>query len=248
MGVKRTLTALGLVTALAGCTAHTQTIATDFNAVTRPVPVTGTGQTQPVQPVLVTQGGDRIITDPQRIQELTEQAQREAGIPEGARRVAYSGQSPVGSIIINTQTRQLYFIDSRTSAINYPIAVGRYEGMEIPNNSYAITRRAEWPEWRPTDRMRREYPELPAVVSGGAHNPMGAAALYLGSTLYRIHGTNEPETIGQAVSSGCIRMHNNHIVNLYDRVAVGAMVYIIKNQNFTPGIDGYNAGTPRPRT
>lgn len=211
-----------------------------------PMPTAANDLIQVAEGVQMTRTGDYIVTDPARIEQLQLDAARQSGIPTGAERLAYNGNLPVGAIMINFETRQLYFIDSRSTAIRYPVAIGALEGAEMSEASYTITRKAEWPEWRPTDRMRRMDPSLPAVVSGGAHNPLGAAALYLGSTLFRIHGTNEPESIGTAVSSGCIRMYNNHVVNLFDRVAVGARVHLIRNQAFTPGIDGPSRGvTPK---
>jgi lipoprotein-anchoring transpeptidase ErfK/SrfK len=91
----------------------------------------------------------------------------------------------------------------------------------------SVTRKAEWPDWRPPAQMLKRRPDLPTFMSGGPDNPLGARALYLGSSLYRIHGTNEPETIGRAVSSGCIRMNNEDVIDLYDRVKVGTRVVVL---------------------
>jgi len=91
----------------------------------------------------------------------------------------------------------------------------------------AVTRKAEWPSWTPPAEMLKRRPDLPRFMTGGPENPLGARALYLGSSLYRIHGTNEPNTIGQAVSSGCIRMNNEDVIDLYERVRVGAKVFVI---------------------
>ena len=104
--------------------------------------------------------------------------------------------------------------------------------------SHTITRKAEWPDWTPPEEMRQRGPNLPVHMDGGVDNPLGARALYLGSTLYRIHGSNEPWTIGHAVSSGCIRMRNEDVIDLYDRVKVGTKVIV--------QVDCGGAAEPRP--
>ena len=109
-------------------------------------------------------------------------------------------------------------------AMKYGIGVGR-DGFRW-SGQHRITRKAEWPGWTPPAQMRKRVPDLPAYMPGGPNNPLGARALYIGSTLYRIHGTSEPWTIGQAVSSGCIRLTNEDVTDLYDRVKVGALVVV----------------------
>ena len=109
-------------------------------------------------------------------------------------------------------------------ALQYPIGVGRI-GFTW-NGVTRVSAKREWPSWTPPAEMRRRRPDLPRHMAGGMDNPLGARALYLGSTLYRIHGSNEPETIGQAVSSGCFRMSNEDVVDLYNRVPVGATVIV----------------------
>lgn len=128
-----------------------------------------------------------------------------------------------GEIIVSFGDRRLYHVTARGRAVSYPIAVprpqSRWQGV------LRVSMKRENPDWRPTARMRRENPKLPSMVPGGHKlNPLGVRALYLGSTLYRIHGTDAPWTIGQNVSKGCIRMHNDHVIELYRRVGVGTKV------------------------
>jgi lipoprotein-anchoring transpeptidase ErfK/SrfK len=130
------------------------------------------------------------------------------------------------TIVISTQERRLYLVTRRGEAIQYAVGVGR-PGFEW-SGTMPITRKREWPDWRPPAEMLQRRPDLPRYMSGGPDNPLGARALYLGSSLYRIHGSNEPETIGQAVSSGCIRMTNDDVMDLYDRVKVGTKVTVLR--------------------
>lgn len=131
-----------------------------------------------------------------------------------------------GSIFINTAERRLYYITGNGQALRYGIGVGR-DGFRWAG-VHRVTAKKEWPSWTPPAQMLRRRPDLPRFMKGGEDNPLGARAMYLGSTLYRIHGSNEPETIGQAVSSGCFRMTNDDVVDLYNRVQVGATV-IVRN-------------------
>lgn len=139
--------------------------------------------------------------------------------------VAYDGPHGPGTIVIDTPNRFLYLVQGHGRALRYGIGVGR-PGFEWAGVK-AVTRKAEWPDWRPPAEMRKRRPDLPAFMAGGIENPLGARALYLGSSLYRIHGTNEPHTIGRAVSSGCIRMNNDDVIDLYGRVKVGTKVIVI---------------------
>ncbi|MFI5011760.1 MAG: L,D-transpeptidase family protein [Hyphomicrobiales bacterium] len=139
--------------------------------------------------------------------------------------VEYHGPQGPGSIIIDTPHKFLYLIQPAGRAIRYGIGVGR-PGFEWAGLK-SITRKAEWPGWTPPPEMLKRRPDLPSHMDGGPENPLGARAMYLGSSLYRIHGTNEPETIGKAVSSGCIRMLNDDVVDLYGRVKVGTRVLVI---------------------
>jgi lipoprotein-anchoring transpeptidase ErfK/SrfK len=138
--------------------------------------------------------------------------------------VAYSTKYKPGTIVVETSERRLYLVLEDGKAMKYGIGVGR-DGFRW-SGKHRITRTAEWPGWTPPAAMRKRVPDLPAYMPGGPNNPLGARALYIGSTLYRIHGTSEPWTIGQAVSSGCIRLTNEDVTDLYERVKVGAMVVV----------------------
>ena len=131
-----------------------------------------------------------------------------------------------GTIVISTGERRLYLVLGNGQALRYGIGVGR-DGFRW-SETHRITAKKEWPSWTPPSQMLRRRPDLPRHMAGGIENPLGARAMYLGSTLYRIHGSNEPETIGQAVSSGCFRMTNEDVTDLYSRVSVGTTV-IVKN-------------------
>ncbi|WP_457582405.1 L,D-transpeptidase [Ensifer canadensis] len=143
--------------------------------------------------------------------------------------VAYDGKEKAGTIVIDTNNRFLYLVTGNGQARRYGVGVGK-PGFEWAG-AHKVTRKAEWPSWTPPKEMiSREAAKghyLPARMDGGAANPLGARAMYLGSTLYRIHGTNAPWTIGYAVSSGCIRMRNEDVVDLYERVNVGTKVIVI---------------------
>ena len=124
-----------------------------------------------------------------------------------------------GTIVVHTADRYLYLVQPNNRAIRYGIGVGR-PGFEW-SGVKTVSRKSEWPDWTPPREMLKRRPDLPRHMHGGAGNPLGARALYLGGSMYRIHGTNEPETIGHNVSSGCIRMMNEDVVDLYNRVRVG---------------------------
>jgi lipoprotein-anchoring transpeptidase ErfK/SrfK len=138
--------------------------------------------------------------------------------------VEYETAYKPGTIVVETGERRLYLVLEDGMALRYGIGVGR-DGFTW-SGKHRITRVAEWPGWTPPAAMRQRVPDLPAYMPGGPNNPLGARALYIGSTLYRIHGTSEPWTIGQAVSSGCIRMTNDDVIDLYERVKVGALVVV----------------------
>jgi lipoprotein-anchoring transpeptidase ErfK/SrfK len=140
--------------------------------------------------------------------------------------VDYPTKHRPGTIVINTSERRLYLVMPDGKAMRYGVGVGR-PGFDWAG-SQTITRKAEWPTWTPPASMLKRRPDLPRFMPGGPENPMGARAMYLGSTLYRIHGSNEPETIGQAVSSGCIRMLNEDVIDLYERVKVGTRVVVAR--------------------
>ncbi|PRD54998.1 L,D-transpeptidase [Phyllobacterium myrsinacearum] len=138
--------------------------------------------------------------------------------------VAYATSEKPGTIVIDTANHALYLVGSNGKALRYSVGVGRerygWSGTE------RISRKRQWPDWRPPAAMRDRRPDLPAHMVGGPANPLGARALYLGHTLFRIHGSNEPETVGQDSSSGCFRMTNRDIIDLYQRVRVGTKVVV----------------------
>jgi lipoprotein-anchoring transpeptidase ErfK/SrfK len=151
---------------------------------------------------------------------------RDVDLPPELRRqsVFYRTEYPAGTIIVNTNDRFLYLILGNNVALRYGIGVGR-DGFQW-GGIHKISRKAEWPDWTPPPEMIERQPYLPRWMAGGPGNPMGARALYIGTTVYRIHGTNAPETIGQAVSSGCFRLVNDDITDLYGRVPVGTKVVV----------------------
>jgi lipoprotein-anchoring transpeptidase ErfK/SrfK len=138
--------------------------------------------------------------------------------------VFYRTSEPPGTIIVQTQERYLYVVLPGGRALRYGIGVGRagfqWQGL------LKITRKQEWPDWTPPPEMIARQPYLPRWMAGGPGNPLGARALYLGNTVYRIHGTNQPQTIGTAVSSGCFRLVNADVIDLYDRIPVGTKVIV----------------------
>jgi lipoprotein-anchoring transpeptidase ErfK/SrfK len=153
-------------------------------------------------------------------------APEEKVLPDAYRRqpVFYRSNQAPGTIIIDTPQRFLYLLQANNTALRYGIGVGR-DGFQW-NGLLKVTRKAEWPDWTPPAEMIERQPYLPRFMTGGPGNPLGARALYLGNTVYRIHGTNAPETIGHAVSSGCFRLVNEQIEDLYNRVPVGTKVIV----------------------
>lgn len=139
--------------------------------------------------------------------------------------VAYQGTEEPGTIVIDTPQHFLFLVEPGGKAMRYGIGVGR-PGFTWAG-THAVSAKKEWPDWVPPPEMLQRQPGLPHFMPGGPRNPLGARAMYLGSTLYRIHGSNEPWTIGQNVSSGCIRMHNVDVMDLYDRVKVGTKVVVM---------------------
>jgi lipoprotein-anchoring transpeptidase ErfK/SrfK len=139
--------------------------------------------------------------------------------------VDYPGSERPGTIVIDTKDKFLFLVEKDGKALRYGVGVGRegfaWSGVE------KISRKAEWPDWTPPSEMLKRRPDLPTHMAGGIENPLGARALYLGASLYRIHGTNEPYSIGTNVSSGCIRMMNEDVIDLYDRVGVGTKVIVM---------------------
>ncbi len=138
--------------------------------------------------------------------------------------VFYRSTEAPGTIIVHTSERFLYVVQPNGRAIRYGIGVGR-DGFQW-QGLLRITRKQEWPDWTPPPEMIERQPYLPRLMAGGPGNPLGARALYLGNTVYRIHGTNQPQTIGTAVSSGCFRLVNGDVIDLYDRIPVGTKVIV----------------------
>jgi len=140
--------------------------------------------------------------------------------------VAFTGGYAPGTILISTKERRLYYVLPNGQAMRYGVGVGR-PGFEW-SGTKIVSQKREWPDWTPPAQMLKRRPDLPRHMKGGIDNPLGARAMYLGSSLYRIHGSNEPNTIGQAVSSGCIRMTNEDVMDLYERVKVGTRVVVLR--------------------
>jgi lipoprotein-anchoring transpeptidase ErfK/SrfK len=153
----------------------------------------------------------------------TEEVRIEDG-PFARQLVFFRSNEAPGTLVVSTADRFVYLVLGDNRALRYGIGVGR-EGFQW-SGLVKVTRKAEWPDWTPPPEMIERQPYLPRFMAGGPGNPMGARAMYLGSTVYRIHGTNQPETIGQAVSSGCFRLANGDVIDLYSRVDVGAKVII----------------------
>lgn len=159
--------------------------------------------------------------------ELAAGGARPSIAPKAPGMVALNAGYAPGSVIIDTSGRKLYYMVSSSQALNYPIAVGKagftWTGAE------KVSKIVDWPDWTPPVEMRERKPNLPLKMTGGVNNPLGAKAIYLGSTLYRIHGTNDGDSIGTAASSGCFRMHNSHVVHLATLVNAGTPVYVLKS-------------------
>lgn len=150
---------------------------------------------------------------------------REPGIPRQLVVWRHPEHKP-GTVVVSTTHRRLYYVLSKDQALEYGVGVGR-EGFSW-SGVKTVTMKKEWPAWTPPPAMLKRRPDLPRHMKGGIDNPLGARALYLGSSIFRIHGSNEPETIGAAVSSGCIRMTNKDVEDLYSRVKVGTKVVVLK--------------------
>lgn len=159
--------------------------------------------------------------------EIMEGGGRPPIIAEAPPIVTLARSEPAGTIIIDSGGRRLYFTLAGNKAYEYPISVGR-EGFSWTGTE-TVSRVAAWPDWHPPAEMRKREPGLPRIMYGGIRNPLGAKALYLGNTLYRIHGTNDPRTIGQAASSGCFRMINQHVTHLAQLAGVGTKVRVVAN-------------------
>ena len=149
--------------------------------------------------------------------------------------VDYPAHVAAGTVVIDTANTQLYYVLGNGKAIRYGIGVGR-DGFRW-SGTETVTRKAEWPDWTPPAEMLLRQPYLARWMAGGEGNPLGARAIYLGNTVYRIHGTNMPDTIGEKVSSGCIRMLNADVVDLYERINVGTKIVVLPGRALTVAID-----------
>lgn len=162
--------------------------------------------------------------------------------PMSPRPVSVSTGQSSGTIVIDTRGRQLLLVTSSDTALRYPISVGR-DGFTWTGTE-RIARVADWPDWHPPEEMRQRDPRLPEKMLGGIRNPLGVKALYLGNSLYRIHGTNDARTIGYAASSGCFRMLNGHVVDLSRRVGVGTKVVVVSHLGAEVATTGAPSSTP----
>jgi lipoprotein-anchoring transpeptidase ErfK/SrfK len=174
--------------------------------------------------------GHSMSIRPDQMAPVIEQDERGYETPAHLKRqvVAYHGGEAPGTVIIDTPNTYLYLVIGHGRAIRYGIGVGR-DGFRW-SGVHSISKKAEWPDWTPPAEMIARQPYLPRFMAGGATNPLGARAMYLGSTIYRIHGTNAPSTIGQRVSSGCIRLTNEDVADLYSRVNVGTKVVVLNGE------------------
>jgi lipoprotein-anchoring transpeptidase ErfK/SrfK len=189
-------------------------------------------QTLSYQPV------DRGLAFPQYAPQAQQSAPSTDEMPAALRRqvVSYQGNEAAGTVIVDTAHTYLYLVLGGGRAMRYGIGVGR-DGFTW-SGTQTITKKAEWPDWTPPPEMIARQPYLPRWVGGGPGNPLGARAMYLGGTDYRIHGTNDPTTIGKHVSSGCIRLANDDVIDLYSRVNVGAKVIVLPNSDRNATVEG----------
>lgn len=169
--------------------------------------------------------GDDIVITPASYSAADQTAAAATPAIKRGKIVAFDTTKAKGSIIISTKTNQLYFVLGSGKAVMYRVATAR-KGFEWAG-THKVSSKTQWPDWRPPAEMRVRHPELPVFMAGGPKNPLGARAMYLGSSIYRIHGTNEPKSIGKSASSGCIRMLNEDVTELYRLVKVGAEVTVI---------------------
>jgi lipoprotein-anchoring transpeptidase ErfK/SrfK len=196
-------------------------------AVLLPVAVTGSAQAQALSYAPQTQSNvwtsDRLMAPDVAVEDESDGA----AVPERFQRkiVAFETREPAGTIVIDTGNTYLYYVLGQGRAVRYGVGVGR-EGFTW-SGVQTVTRKSEWPDWNPPPEMIARQPYLPRFMAGGPGNPLGAAAMYLGSSIYRIHGTNDPSTIGKFVSSGCIRLTNEDVQDLASRVSIGTKVVVL---------------------
>ena len=206
--------------------------------VVRPPAMIGSGQASQA-PTGTTEGNFQVAALPPDLR--PESGFKE--LPPRFRRnlVDYKTKEPPGTLIVDTQNTYLYLVLEKGKAMRYGIGVGR-EGFTWAGTE-RVSRMAEWPDWHPPEEMIERQPYLPRFMAGGPSNPLGARALYLGKTIYRIHGTNQPSTIGSFVSSGCIRLTNEDIMDLYSRVKVGTRVVVLSGKA-PSGSSAMQVGSP----
>jgi lipoprotein-anchoring transpeptidase ErfK/SrfK len=171
-------------------------------------------------------GDDAVVITPASVSADTS-VDTSASIPKVKRGkiVDFQTKKAKGSIIINSKSNELYYVLGYGKAVKYRVATAR-KGFEW-KGTHKVSSKTTWPDWRPPTEMRVRHPELPTFMKGGVKNPLGARAMYLGSSIYRIHGTNEPKSIGKSASSGCIRMLNADVTELYTLVKVGTEVTML---------------------
>lgn len=171
-------------------------------------------------------GGEGVVITPVSVSS-TQDVDASATFPAVKRGqiIAFKSDKKRGSIIISTKANELYYVLGYGKAVKYRVATAK-KGFEW-KGTHSVSSKTQWPDWRPPAEMRLRKPELPKFMAGGPDNPLGARAMYLGSSIYRIHGTNEPKSIGKAASSGCIRMLNEDVTELYKLVKVGAEVTVL---------------------
>jgi lipoprotein-anchoring transpeptidase ErfK/SrfK len=194
------------------------------------------GFSAPFQPSIDAQASSGPVVD---------EATRQMPLAAHLRRqiVQYPTREAAGTIVIDTPNTYLYYVLGQGRAVRYGIGVGR-EGFTW-SGTQSIARKQEWPDWYPPEEMIERQPYLPRMMAGGPGNPLGARAMYLGNTVYRIHGTNAPDTIGQRVSSGCIRLLNDDVADLFDRVNVGTKVVVLPiNAHSTPDVAIWHQSVP----
>lgn len=165
-----------------------------------------------------------VVLVPPATQAVSSETAEEYGFKR-ARIVDFATSRPAGSIIIVTKQHALYLVLGNGKAAKYRVATAK-PGFEW-KGAHKVSSKSKWPDWRPPAEMRQRRPELPEFMAGGPDNPLGARAIYIGSTIYRIHGTNEPASIGKSASSGCIRMLNQDVTELYRNIRLGALVVVM---------------------
>jgi lipoprotein-anchoring transpeptidase ErfK/SrfK len=201
------------------------------------------GYASPSPDLFPSEDGSQVVpVRPGVTEDETEGSSR--AVPERFRRtiVNYSGREAPGTVVIDTANTTLYFVLGQNRAVRYGVGVGR-EGFTW-SGTQTISRKAEWPDWHPPAEMIARQPYLPRFMAGGPGNPLGARAMYLGGTEYRIHGTNDPSTIGKFVSSGCIRLTNEDVTDLFSRVDVGTKVVVLPKSG-TPRFEARATMAPR---